>query len=194
MNCSNWTPREVGNKLKELGFSSYSRSFVVNEISGQHLSFITEDHLIEMGINSIGHRILLLKKINELSSGKNPKPINLDVLEPTSRPSSRIEPEPQTFGETYENPKRIKSTRINKIEPDNISVSSNGSSNTYNTTSKSKNQEQNYQNPKINNYEKTISETDQLVTCEFCGKKFNADAARRHIPVCGRIRHNATKR
>jgi len=59
----NWRDKEIGLWLQSLGLEMYIRTFRDNEIWGDVLSLLTDKHLKEMGIRSVGHRITLLKNI-----------------------------------------------------------------------------------------------------------------------------------
>ena len=224
MSYSSWTAREVGNRLKELGFGTYSRSFIVNEISGQHLPYITEEHLTEMGISQIGHRMLLLKRISEIVAGKNVQPVSFDlskssqpkqteVPKPT-KPSYNEEvsyPEPQESFTRKTIPKSAKSsvrdTYVTQDDDPVPSVMENTIQSRRNTSSNSRQKpvEQTISKPTNDDVylssttsvgsKPSVSSSDQkeMVTCEYCGRKFNQEAAQRHIPVCARIRGKSSK-
>jgi hypothetical protein len=70
MPFKDWTTADVVKRLRTLGFGQYCQEFQVNEISGSHLPLLTEDHLREMGVASVGHRILMLKRFSDIASGK----------------------------------------------------------------------------------------------------------------------------
>jgi hypothetical protein len=70
MAFKSWTTADVARQLKTLGFGDYAESFQTNEITGIHLARLTEDHLRELGITSIGHRVLLLRRLSDIVNGR----------------------------------------------------------------------------------------------------------------------------
>lgn len=63
---ANLSSEDLSSYLNSVGFNSYSDIFIKHEIIGDHIPFITESHLKEIGIRSIGHRILVLIKLKSL--------------------------------------------------------------------------------------------------------------------------------
>ena len=59
--------------LEAGGFGQYADSFEANEIDGEALPALTEEHLKELGIPR-SHRAELLKAIARLSPGSSPSP------------------------------------------------------------------------------------------------------------------------
>ncbi|OHT00247.1 hypothetical protein TRFO_33123 [Tritrichomonas foetus] len=66
MNTSNWSVSDVANYLEKLGLSQYANTFVSNDIDGRVLPYLDDSYLKEMGITSIGHRILLKRFISQI--------------------------------------------------------------------------------------------------------------------------------
>jgi hypothetical protein len=83
-----WTTSEVCRHLKTLGFGDYVDAFKTNEITGTHLPRLTEDHLKELGILSIGHRILLLRRISDIASGRSVSSLPPAPGHPPSKPAA----------------------------------------------------------------------------------------------------------
>ena len=81
-------------KLSDLGFRQYSKYFIDNEITGADIPYLTEEHLIEMGISLIGHRMLILKKLKEAYDGKDPEPVRI-----ITAPQQQISEKPPTIPE-----------------------------------------------------------------------------------------------
>jgi len=79
-----WGTADVVRQLKFLGFGAYSSQFQVNEICGLHLPLLTEDHLRELGVASVGHRILMLRRFADIASNKPISPMDLDTREPVN--------------------------------------------------------------------------------------------------------------
>lgn len=299
------TSRQLQQKLNELGFEQYSAAFLQNEISGADIPYITEDHLIEMGVELIGHRMLLIKRLNELYEGKNPDPVHLidGSNNAKSKPEPKIsraevnysynrrtyednsdsddfkqtKPQPVVNQKTTRTPKYnyhqsesdeyesrshkrentynienqdvprpiLKSSNASsssrqdaydsdqtrpskretpKISRTTIQTSSNteektekklskkdsegtklseASSTIRNSTSKLQSKpSQSKPEPKLqpaasesqfNTQNLNTQDSSDRVVCQYCGRKFLPDAARRHIPVCGRIRGMSKK-
>ena len=67
-----WTFDEITRWLLSLGLSEYVSNFKSHEItSGEVLLELQEEHLKELGIWKVGHRVLLCKKIQELKGSTN---------------------------------------------------------------------------------------------------------------------------
>ena len=103
------TTKALAQKLSDLGFKQYSKAFIDNEITGDDIPYLTEDHLIEMGVELIGHRMLILKKLRELYDGKNPTPVNL--VSQSSQPNSLSSERPTQTTE------RMKPAQISQYQP-----------------------------------------------------------------------------
>lgn len=232
MTIESLSAKDLSAKLKYLGFNQYSKVFLTNEITGADIPYLTEDHLIEMHINLIGHRMLLLKKLNELIDGKNPSPVDLintnkeiefkntaDVEEDNDEysgfDSRRVDSSRRQNDLMKENIRANSSTKRQRdFEDESDDASSASSSQQTKLGSKTA-------TPKTNKEVKTGSvqpqpvlrtatpksttnkvvappstastpapkqEDDNKIECEFCNRRFPPDAAKRHIPVCGRIR------
>ena len=70
MDTSNWTVTDVCNYLNQLGLSMYSQAFHDNDISGKILPFLTHDMMKELGITSLGHRIILSQFIESIQKAE----------------------------------------------------------------------------------------------------------------------------
>jgi hypothetical protein len=60
-----WNAETVAKELSELGLEKYGQAFIDQEIRGDMLSDLTNDHLREMGL-TIGSRIILMRWIKSL--------------------------------------------------------------------------------------------------------------------------------
>lgn len=58
-----WNKEDVAEWLKSIGFDDAAELFVLHEISGATLPLLTDQLLIEMGMNVIGRRVKLLSYI-----------------------------------------------------------------------------------------------------------------------------------
>lgn len=63
-----WTPDDVGNWLKRIGLGDYSEKFIYHQITGEALIELEKDDLREIGVNIVGHRVLLQKHIQSICS------------------------------------------------------------------------------------------------------------------------------
>ena len=124
---NNWTVDDVCQQLEANDFDYAVSIFSNNEITGDLLPMITEDHLTEMGIESIGKRLLLLQWIRETAGFVAPqsssaKPANrqpsvdfgADEYEapPPSQPKLRQESSPNRSSQ----PKRAQTASAPKDE------------------------------------------------------------------------------
>src|SRR5450631_3426757 len=57
---------DVGGWLRSLGLGQYEVAFRDNEIDGEVLSELTDQHLKDLGV-SLGHRLKMLRAIRELA-------------------------------------------------------------------------------------------------------------------------------
>jgi hypothetical protein len=83
-----WSTTDVVRYLRSLGFGQYSQEFQLNEITGLHLPLLTEEHLREMGVSSVGHRILILRRFSDIINGLE---VRENVPAPVTRPVRAIE-------------------------------------------------------------------------------------------------------
>ncbi|XP_070579690.1 SH3 and multiple ankyrin repeat domains protein 2-like [Ptychodera flava] len=54
-----WTVQDVGHWLDSIHMTDYKSTFEENEINGAHLSALTKDDYIELGVTRVGHRITI---------------------------------------------------------------------------------------------------------------------------------------
>ena len=78
MSYLSWPTSTVLEKLKELKLDKYTESFRSNDINGAVLPLLTEKHLKELGMITVGHRLKFVKFIRMLERG----------LDPFAKPSS----------------------------------------------------------------------------------------------------------
>ena len=57
---------QVADWLQKLGLGQYAQRFAENDISFSVLPDLTDQHLKELGVSSLGHRLQLLRAIAEL--------------------------------------------------------------------------------------------------------------------------------
>lgn len=78
MDARSWKSNEVTRWLHSLGLEEHVPAFEMHAItSGEVLLELKEEHLKDMGVRKIGHRLLLLKKLAELTKQKT----GVDTLE-----------------------------------------------------------------------------------------------------------------
>lgn len=223
MDYQKWSSNELAKQLNSLGFSQYSRNFRLNEIKGCHLPNITEQHLKEMGIEKVGHRVLLLKRIRQIVDGETPKPANISGGDsnPSSRPSSNLssapsqpEPEPaipqrviqrrqqqmqqqQNLPQQTQQMIQEKMTQqlqsLNQESGSDVPSSGRQSKIRYTSAHSGRAQKETFSSQEPPPAESS-GDGDEKVTCEYCGRKLPPDAARRHIPVCAKIRGKVSRK
>ena len=237
MNYLDWNQHELARQIKALGFGQYAHEFIKNEICGVHLPLITEEHLVEMGVTRIGHRVLLIRRFadivnnriptqtttNRYSSSSNMKSVSSSInsspaIDPKYIDSLSEDTGPSIISKRTEIPKspnkKVEEKKYNRIQkniPTDDDDASSHSSTSYrssrsnrsqSTKAKSNNnqfgqtevpsrggrqtsaqqQQQNDQDIKG-----IAQQKDNRITCQYCGRKFQPDAANRHIRVCGKI-------
>jgi SAM domain (Sterile alpha motif) len=77
--------------LRSLGLGKYEAAFRENDIDETVLPSLTDEHLKQLGVTSLGHRVKLLDAIASLrgeASGKTP---SVDTATTSSTPSARPE-------------------------------------------------------------------------------------------------------
>ncbi|KAF2258279.1 RA-domain-containing protein [Lojkania enalia] len=82
-----WTPQESADFISELGLSQYADTFIDQEISGEALILLQHPELKEIGLNSVGHRLTILKAVYEIKVKQN-IPIDQDHYVPLSADTS----------------------------------------------------------------------------------------------------------
>lgn len=63
---ASWSCTDVCDWLTENGYEQYAGNFSDNEIVGEHLTGLSKNDLLELGITKMGHRISILKLIERL--------------------------------------------------------------------------------------------------------------------------------
>src|SRR6185295_18345076 len=77
--------------LRSLGLGKYEAAFRENEIDETVLPSLTEEHLKQLGVTALGHRLKLLDAIAALRSNASGKPTSVDVATASSAPSASPE-------------------------------------------------------------------------------------------------------
>jgi hypothetical protein len=172
MGFRSWSPADLVRQLKTLGFSQYCREFQTNEICGLHLPLLTEDHLKEIGVISIGHRILLIRRFAEIIAGKV-IPSRPAITEQSTKQAEAKKPTPSS------RTAKPDSGTASKATPTEVHSKAPSRLGTANPAKKIENSTQNQ---------------DQKVACIHCGRKFSSDLAQRHMNVCARYRSKMLKK
>lgn len=63
---ASWSAARVQTWLADIDMQQYAPCFAKNHIQGKVLALLTEDHLREIGVESVGHRVLLFEKCHEI--------------------------------------------------------------------------------------------------------------------------------
>ena len=71
MDTSDWSTEAVAEYLENLGLGSYQEVFIEHDINGEALPLLTENHLKEIGVRSIGHRITLMQWLQKIRKTPN---------------------------------------------------------------------------------------------------------------------------
>ncbi|KAJ5638509.1 hypothetical protein N7528_000899 [Penicillium herquei] len=87
---SEWTANECIEFLTSHGLLQYCETFRENGIVGEALIALRHDELKEMGINSVGHRLTILKSVYEIKVRQN-VPLDVDHYIPLSADQSMNE-------------------------------------------------------------------------------------------------------
>ncbi|KAL2164276.1 hypothetical protein VTH06DRAFT_3492 [Thermothelomyces fergusii] len=81
---SEWTAEECADFIASIGLQQYSDLFIENEIVGEALVALQHEDLKAMGINSVGHRLTILKSVYDVKKAQD-VPIEPDhYLPPTA--------------------------------------------------------------------------------------------------------------
>ena len=77
--------------LRSLGLGKYEAVFRENEIDETVLPSLTEEHLKQLGVTALGHRVKLLDAIAALRADASSKAPSVDAATASSTPSARPE-------------------------------------------------------------------------------------------------------
>jgi hypothetical protein len=157
-----WTATDVAAQLAAAGHSSVAPVFAENEISGDMLPFLTEDHLKEIGIDSIGKRLLVFQYISNLIASPAPDPRPHVQLEPAAKP----EVVPKCKGD---HEKMVQQIRAAKNQAVHEKVVQKG--------------RETGLTPEL----ASIEQSEGLIPCPVCRKKFSEEGYKHHAPVCERM-------
>ena len=82
---------DVGSWLRRLGLERYETAFRENEIDETVLPSLTEEHLKQLGVTALGHRVKLLDAIAAMRTEANRKTVSVDTAAASSSPSASPE-------------------------------------------------------------------------------------------------------
>lgn len=114
-NYLQWNSSIVGSKLKSIGCEAYVQAFSVNHITGEVLPHLTENHLKELGVKSVGHRLSIMNLIKSVTNSSH------EIYQSNSKLSSVSNPDllqkVQPFKKIEQKPKATSNSQSNvKIE------------------------------------------------------------------------------
>ena len=66
MRHTTWSSKRVSEWLSSLGLREYADTFAQHRVTGDLLEVLTEDHLKELGVQLVGHRLVLLRELTML--------------------------------------------------------------------------------------------------------------------------------
>ncbi|KAK3357311.1 protein kinase regulator Ste50 [Lasiosphaeria hispida] len=115
---SEWTVEECADFIATIGVQQYADRFIENDIVGEALVALQHDDLKAMGINSVGHRLTILKSVYDVKRAQD-VPIESDhYIPPTA------ETEAQSANATLKDIRqlveqlRLRDERIGLVEQD----------------------------------------------------------------------------
>ena len=85
--------------LRSLGLGKYEAAFRENEIDETVLPSLTDEHLKELGVTALGHRVKLLDAIAALRSDKSSQAPSSDLKKRPERCSGRPGRAPPSHGD-----------------------------------------------------------------------------------------------
>ncbi|KAK4154191.1 hypothetical protein C8A00DRAFT_42993 [Chaetomidium leptoderma] len=115
---SEWTAEECADFIASIGVEQYADRFIENEIVGEALVALQHDDLKAMGINSVGHRLTILKSVYDVKKAQD-IPIESDHYMPLT-----AETEAQSSNATLKDIKhlveqiRLRDERMSLFEQD----------------------------------------------------------------------------
>jgi hypothetical protein len=80
---SEWTADECADFIASIGLQQYADIFLENEIVGEALIALQHEDLKAMGLNSVGHRLTILKSVYDVKKAQD-VPIESDHYMPLS--------------------------------------------------------------------------------------------------------------
>ncbi|KAK3904238.1 hypothetical protein C8A05DRAFT_42640 [Staphylotrichum tortipilum] len=115
---SEWTAEECADFIASIGVQQYADRFLENEIIGEALVALQHEDLKAMGINSVGHRLTILKSVYDVKKAQD-VPVEPDHYMPLT-----AETEAQSSNATLKDIKhlveqlRLRDERISLFEQD----------------------------------------------------------------------------
>jgi hypothetical protein len=115
MDFPDWTPSEVVQQLQSLGLGKYGQNFMQNHINGEAFVLLRDEHMKELGIKAIGHRLTITNFINDWRSGPS-KPVAIRAVKPAPV-AVRSKPAAPPPDENDEEEDEIVSPAVNQRQP-----------------------------------------------------------------------------
>ena len=81
-NVDRWSAATVGRWLSSVGLGEPSRRFVDEHVDGASLVMLSRDDLSALGVDTVGHRLQILRAVSELTGSRHP-----DAAAPTAHSS-----------------------------------------------------------------------------------------------------------
>ena len=110
MDTTTWSTEEVAEYLENLGLGSYQEVFIEHDINGEALPLLSEEHLKEIGMKSIGHRITLMQWLQKIKRNSTNSPISKSKRRPefnaNPSPGGDQDEEPQPSSKGWEQKRR----------------------------------------------------------------------------------------
>ncbi|KAH0791673.1 Zinc finger C2HC domain-containing protein 1C [Histomonas meleagridis] len=118
-NFMSWDAHDVSNNLSSNGYDYASDIFLDNDITGDLLPMIKEEHLKDMGILSIGKRLLLLQYIQNLTnqSTQKPKFSQIEQSPARSRPTPLEQTTPRNRSSQEQSTTKARSAQLEQSTP-----------------------------------------------------------------------------
>ncbi|PVU93666.1 hypothetical protein BB561_003122 [Smittium simulii] len=111
-----WNAKEVCNWFIHNGFSGYSQKIIENDIDGEVLINIANETLIDLGINQLGTRLLILKRIYQLKVQSGIK-IDPDTFIPQIKQSNSVSIPATSHNEAFKSFKIAMDHTCHKVLP-----------------------------------------------------------------------------
>lgn len=122
-----WTTQEVADFLETLGLGSYHDVFIENDINGECLPLLNEDHLKDLQMKSIGHRITFMQYLQSIK-----RPTKSPIRKTAQRDNQYDQiPQKRTPTRQYDNEEPTESRKSQPYDDDQQDRSSKSQTPTY---------------------------------------------------------------
>jgi hypothetical protein len=206
MGYRDWNAAELARQLQALGFGQYCQEFQANEITGAHLPLLTEEHLREIGVRSIGHRILLQRRLADIVAGRA-----ADAPAPIQGPAPRgAEPQAREAKKPAPPARSHAPVRLAAMDPPPAQrpIAPAGSDPGDGPPARERHRPGQgaaarlqplcelgaAEDRKTTDDRSQNSNADNTVPCPYCRRKFTKEIAQRHLVVCGKYNAKLAKK